>query len=176
MIASERRALLDGLFQKPEAVTQSFFKMEGRVYLELVGPDGVVKQRASGKNAAVTFGMSRLADFIATFTGSASTWMNTLVIGTGATAPTSTDASLVASTGSAVSASKSVQGARTARYTAQFASSDNSNYTASIQEIGLFATNNNTTSLGARATFSPIVVKGSSDTLNCTYDIILQGT
>jgi hypothetical protein len=174
----ERRAILCGAML-PRAASppppRSPVVYEGFATVEVVGPDGTVKSRHTGWNAAVSYGMSRLADFIATGTAAASGWMNYLGIGTSSTAPTSNDAGLLAATGTPLSATKSVAGARTARYTASF-NSDNPAGTATINEVGLLQTNVATASMGARATLSPAVTKGASDTLNVTYDIIIQGT
>lgn len=171
MSYEQRQALLRGTYTTPYAKpppVKEPYVYEGFVEIEILSPDGRV-QRASGWNAAVSYGMSRLADFIATVTAAASGWMNYLAIGTGTAAPTSNDASLVASTGSG-SASKSVAGVRSAQYTASF-NSNNPAGAATIAEVGLFQTDTFSGSMAARATLSPVVTKGASDTIRMSRPV-----
>ncbi len=96
--------------------------MRNRIRVAVAGPDGQVKQMGEwAENIMNTFGLASLASMVGSGAGvNASTLVSAMKIGTGTTAATSTDASLVASTGSVVitaaSLTKTNLGNRTAEW------------------------------------------------------------
>lgn len=155
-------------------------RMFNRVRMEVVGPDGNTKHQTPWVyNIMNTYGLDSLAQLIGSGAAkTASSWISAARIGTGVTAATSTDTSLVASTASVVitaaSMTNTYAGARTLEYRMTFAS-NNPAGAASIQEIALYcdstATANN---LAARSvlTGASSVNKGASDVINVSYDIV----
>lgn len=123
------------------------------VRMQVVGPDGAVKQDVVAEgNVMATYGLSRLVALLAGGAMDASSWIGGMRIGTDATAATSNDNSLVASTGSVDltdAGDVTEAGARTLRCVATFAS-DNPAGAAQIREIGLLASSNVTTGCVAR--------------------------
>jgi hypothetical protein len=108
----------------------------------------------------------------------ASFWVQAIYIGTSATAPTSSDSSLGASTASLTignaSFTKTNTGAMTVEYQATFASS-NTTGAYTINEVGLYcnSTGNQTqNNMAAHATLATNVVKGASDVVQVSYQII----
>lgn len=169
----------------PGNLPHSGFHMKNRVRLEVVGPDEktgeiVTKHRTPWSyNIMNTFGLDSLAAMIGSGAAkTASSWISACRIGTGTTAATSTDTSLVASTGSVVITAASMTNtyltARTLEYKLTFAS-NNPAGAASIQEIALYcdstATANN---LAARSvlTGASSVNKGASDVIQASYDVL----
>lgn len=151
--------------------------LQDRLQMDVVGPDGVVKQHVEvAGNILVTYGLNRLCELIATG-GEASGWAAACRIGTDNTGATSTDNQLNNSTGSVAitgaSMDASDQGDRTLRYVMTFAS-DNPSGAAQIREIGLYASSNVTTGLIARRdlTGAQSVNKGASDAINVSWDLV----
>lgn len=150
-----------------------------RSRLQVVGPDGRVKQTTPWhENIACTFGLASLASMVGSGAGvNASTLISMMKIGTGTTAATSNDTSLVASTGSVVitqaSLTKTNLGNRTVEYQATFLS-NNPAGAASIQEIGLFCNSTADSQCAARTvlTGANSVNKGASDQINASYQLI----
>lgn len=160
----------------PKSNGHSPTRFQNRIHFDVVGPDEhgemVTKQQVRNvENLMVSFGLVRAAQFIATGTAAGSTYASTMAIGTSTTAAATSQTSLVASTQLCGTFSRSDQGNQTARYLATFGSDGNA---ASIQEIGIFATNNATQSMICRSvlTGTQSVNRGASDQINVSYDII----
>lgn len=153
--------------------------LRSRVRLQVVGPDGVVKQTTPWvENIMCTFGLSSLASMVGSGAGvNASTLISACKIGTGTTAATSNDTSLVNSTGSVVITNavmtKTNLGARTVEYQHTF-SSNNPAGAAQITEVGLFCNSTADSQCAARTvlTGAQSVNKGASDQINLSYDVI----
>lgn len=180
------KSILDGLtrigrhgteFRNP--VKHSPVAMQNRVRVAVRGPDGEVKEDTGWLygNILNTFGLASLASMVGSGAGvNASTLCSAMKIGTGTTAETSTDAALVASTGSVVitaaSLTKTNLGNRTVEYQATFAS-NNPAGAATINEVGLYCNSTADSQLLARKTLGTASVnKGASDTINVSYDTI----
>lgn len=150
-----------------------------RARLAVVGPDGKVKHVTPWvENIACTFGLASLASMVGSGAGvNASTLISAMKIGTGTTAAASTDASLVASTGSVVitaaSLTKTNLGNRTVEFQATFAS-NNPAGAASIQEVGMFCNSTADSQCAARTvlTGAQSVNKGASDAINVSYQLV----
>lgn len=114
----------------------SGFKVKGRVRFNVVGPDekGEIVTKAHvpwQDNILTTYGLASLASAVGSAAAvTASNWVQAVYIGTSATAPTSTDSSLGASTASITmgnaSFTKTNTGAQTVEFQATFASSNTS--------------------------------------------------
>jgi hypothetical protein len=150
-----------------------------RARMAVQGPDGKIKHLTDWiENVANTFGLASLASMVGSGAAvTASTLVSMMKIGTGTTAATSTDASLVASTGSVVitaaSLTKTNLGNRTVEYQATFAS-NNPAGAATITEVGLFCNSTADSQLLARLvlTGAQSVNKGASDQILVSYDTI----
>lgn len=153
--------------------------VQNRMRLNVVGPDGKVKQDTGWLygNILNTFGLASLASMVGSGAGvNASTLVSTMALGTGTAAETSTDAGLVAGTASVyitqASLTKTNLGNRTVEYQATFAS-NNPAGAATINEVGLFCNSTANSQLLARKTLGTNSVnKGASDTIQVSYDTI----
>ena len=149
--------------------------LQNRIQAEVVGPDGVVKHRIDHRgNILATYGLNRLIEMLASDTNGASRWCSAMGIGTSTTAAASTQDSLVASTQivhlSQASMVASDAGARTLQYNATFASNGNA---CSVNEVGLFATNNATQNMIARSVLgTDSINRGTADEIRISYQII----
>lgn len=164
-------------FKNPQPHAAPGFR--NRVRLQVVGPDGKVKKTTPWvENIMCTFGLASLASMVGSGAGvNASTLVSACKIGTGNTAATSNDSSLVASTGSvaitAASMTKTNLGNRTVEYQHTFAS-NNPAGAAQITEVGLFCNSTGDNQLAARTvlTGAQSVNKGASDVINLSYQVI----
>lgn len=156
--------------------------MSNRFRMRVVGPNNEIKHETPWLyNIMNTFGLASVASRLGTNNFTTSTIaceiVSAMKIGTGTTAATSTDASLVASTGSVTignaSFTKTNLGNRTVEFQATFAS-NNPAGTAAITEVGMFCNSTADSQLFARAvlTGAQSVNKGASDTIQVSYDII----
>ncbi len=179
------RGPLPPISNPPHETPGQKFKVRGRVRFDVVGPDEetgkqVTKQSAPWvDNILTTYGLASMASAVGSSAAvTASFWIQAVYIGTSATAPTSTDTSLGASTASLTignaSFVKTNTGAQTVEYQCTFASSNTSGaYT--INEIGLYcnSTGNETQNhIAAHATLATAAIKGASDVLQASYQII----
>lgn len=158
--------------------------VQNRVRARVVGPNEhgelVTKQETPWTdNILTTYGLASMASAVGSSAAvTASFWVQAIYIGTSATAPTSSDSSLGASTASVTmgnaSFTKTNTGNMTVEYQATFASSNTAGaYT--INEVGLYcnSTGNETQNhLAAHATLATNVVKGASDVVQISYQII----
>jgi hypothetical protein len=160
-----------GGFSSPR-VPHSGVHMRNLIHFDVVGPDGKVKQSVRNvENIMLTYGLASSAKMLSTATAAASSWAQTMAIGTSTTAAASTQAGLVASTQLCGAFSRSDLGNMTARYLATFSSDGNA---ASIQEIGIFASNVATASGICRSvlTGTQSVNRGASDEIRVSYDVV----
>ncbi len=160
--------------------------MRNRVIVERHTPDGKggskLAQRVVQKgNIMCSAGLDRLNNLLATgtntFTGTAlADWTQTGAIGTDDTLPTFNDTILGASTAtvhlSLTNMTRSDAGARTLEYQMTF--DDGLAYT--VKEVGLFASNDGAGVCIAHSTLaaSDQIIKGVSDTINISHQIILS--
>jgi len=152
--------------------------MVNRVKLAVQGPDGMVKQETPWmENICCTFGLASLASMVGSSAGvNASTLVSSMRIGTGTTAATSTDTSLVASTSvvhiTAASLTKTNLGNRTVEYQATFAS-NNPAGAAVINEVAMYCNSTTESQLLARTVLGTNSVnKGASDQILVSYDTV----
>lgn len=152
--------------------------MESFGVIEVVGPDGRIKERKEWRqNIACTQGLTTLAKLAATG-GEASGWVSAAAIGTDTTAANSTQSTLVASTGIVHRSQASMVGSDIGNMTAQFNltfASNNPAGAAAINEIGLFGTNAATNKMVARTVLGTASVnKGASDVINASYSLVFK--
>ena len=170
--------ILNGVTRRGRAVfsnpvPHSPVRMQNRIHFDVVGPDGQVKQSVRNvENIMVTNGLVQAGKLLSTSTKAGSTWAQTMAIGTSNTAANSTQSGLLNSTQLCGTFSRSDQGNMTARYLGTFASDGNA---ASIQEIGIFASNVGNDSMICRSvlTGTQSVNRGASDQINVSYDVVL---
>lgn len=181
---------LDGItrLQRPEKFNpknptrHSPVLIQNQIHLQIVGPDesGQIVTKEDKQitgNILTTWGLNHLCELIATG-GNASNWIGGMRIGTDNTVISSTDNQLGASTGSIdlTDASDVIdQGNRTLRCVGEF-SSNNPAGTASIREIGIFASSNDATTMiaGRELVGGNSAAKGASDSINVTYDFVFN--
>lgn len=152
--------------------------IQNQIRLRVVDPDGKVRQETPWlTNILTTFGLASLASRVGTVSGAnantTTEFVSAFKIGTGTTAATSNDTSLVASTGSVTignaSFTKSNLAARTVEYQATFAS-DNPAGTAVINEVGLYLNSTAESQLAARIVLGTASVnKLASDVIQASY-------
>lgn len=156
--------------------------MRNRTRLNVVGPDGEIKHDTGWvENILTTFGLASLASRVGTVSGAnvntTTEFVSAMKIGTGTTAATSSDMSLVASTGSVTmgnaSFTKSNLAARTVEYQATFAS-NNPAGAATITEVGLFCNSTADSQAANRIVLSGAssVNKGASDVINASVQFV----
>lgn len=151
--------------------------LQNRVLIDVVGPDGVVKQHVEHNgNLMVTYGLNRLIEMLASDTDGASAWVSAGAIGTSTTAVGYSDNALGASTQivhlSQASMAASDAGAQTLQYNMTFASDGNA---SQIHEIGLFATNAATAAGVARSVLgTDSVNRGTADEIRASYQIVAK--
>lgn len=152
--------------------------MRNRLILERRSRDGRLFQRVVKEdNILTTYGLNNLIELLVSGTQAFSAsngWIRAVAIGTDTTAAVSTDTGLGNSTAShhisAASMVGSDAGNRSLQY--NFTFDDNSAYT--VNEVGLFGTNNATSRCIARNVLaaSDQIVKGTGDVINGSYQII----
>lgn len=165
-----------GQFRNPDP--HAPIQLQNRIRVAVRGPDGQIKQITPWvHNIMTTFGLASLASMVGSGAGvNASTLVSTMKIGTGTTAATSSDVSLVASTAAvhitAASLTKTNLGNRTVEYQATFAS-NNPAGAAQINEVALFCNSTADSQAAARTVLGTNSVnKGASDTINVSYDVV----
>lgn len=171
-----------GAVKPPEnPVPHSPYKIQNRIKLQVVKPDGTIRSETPWLyNIMTTFGLASLASRVGTASGAnvntTTEFVSAMKIGTGTTAATSSDTSLVASTGSVTignaSMTKTNLGNRTVEYQATFAS-NNPAGAAVINEVGVYLNSTAESQIAARTVLGTASVnKLASDTINCSYDLI----
>ncbi len=152
--------------------------MTNRVKLAVQGPDGKIKEETPWmENIMCTFGLASLASMVGSGAGvNASTLVSSMRIGTGTTAATSNDTSLVASTAvvhiTAASLTKTNLGNRTVEFQATFAS-NNPAGAAQINEVAMYCNSTAESQAAARSVLGTASVnKGASDQILVSYDVV----
>lgn len=155
-------------------------KLQNRVIIEKISPDGAVARVVREGNVMATYGLDSLCSLLATGTQAFSDqttkgWVQCMAIGTHTTAAASTRSALGASTATVLLSEASMAvsdlGARTLEYRGTF---DDAN-AYEINEVGLFGTQN--AAGGSMVAHSVLaatdsVNKGTGDTVNVSYQII----
>lgn len=140
----------------------------GEIFMELVGPDGEIKQTAHcPENAICTNGMIVIAGNLDSGTDATSSLFASLGIGIDNTAPTTDDTDLSSETGTRVTGDRSASN-NVFTLTANFAS-NNPAGAATIQE-GAICNDSAGSPILARGTHVAIN-KGASDNINMTYNV-----
>lgn len=144
------------------------FKLKGSVHVQLIGPDGKVKQEHINHNLIVTVGKTYLATWLAA-ASQAGAFMAYMGLGTGTTSPVSGDTTL----------ETELVGGGYSRQTGTITSSSNvwqnvvtfapGNGTGAITEAGLFSASTSGT-MFARQVFSTYN-KAAGDTLTITWTV-----
>jgi len=142
-------------------------KIVGRWFMKLYGPNGDLKDEASGKNVITNSGLAFVTSFLNSAAAAASTFtMGYIAMGTDATAEMNTDAALGTElsrhTGT-VSVSGTIYIVK-----ATFAAGSG---TGAIAEYGLFSSNTGGTML-SRDT-EAVINKGAGDSLEVTTEITM---
>ena len=151
--------------------------MQNRVLIDVVGPDGKVKQHIDHENnLMVTYGLNRLVEMLASDSDGASDWVSAAAIGTDTTAVGYSDDALGNGTQivhlSQASMVASDAGSQTLQYNMTFASDGNA---SAIHEIGLFATNAHTTRMVARSVLgTDSINRGANDEIRASYQVIAK--
>lgn len=157
----------------PNPVPHLPLGLQNRVIIEQRGPTGRLKKRVVKEgNYVVDYGLSRVASILGTTADSASRLGIGVCFGTGTTAATNNQTSLIASTVSASAVTPAVSGV-----SANYACSVASGTTGVLSEIGLFEKSTAYTgSMIARLvlTGTQVVTLGVSDTINATYQIVCK--
>lgn len=146
-----------------------FFKgMKGSVHVQLIGPDGKVKQEHTNHNLIVTVGKTFLATYL-TPSGHGADFFDYMGLGTGTASPTSGDTAL----------QTELVGGGYSRQSGTVTSSSNvwqnvvsfapGNGTGAITEAGLFSASTSGT-MFARQVFSAYN-KAAGDTLTITWTV-----
>lgn len=181
-------SILDGITRRPTSqdgptnpIPHAPVRIQNRVKLAVVGPDGEVRQETPWvNNIMTTFGLASLASRVGTTSGANVNTTTELVsaikIGTGTTAASSNDTALANSTASITignaSFTKSNLANRTVEYQATFAS-NNPAGTATINEVALHLNSTADSQAYARAVLGTASVnKLASDTINVSYQTI----
>jgi len=147
--------------------------LQNRAIVEVRGPKGKLKKRVvADGNLIVDFGLSRAAAMISTNVAAGSTFAGGICVGTGTTAAATNQTALISSLTGCGAITPTVSGV-----TASYAGTIASGQTGTVSEIGLFtASSKLTADMIARLvlTGTQSVVLGASDTINCTYQVIVK--
>ena len=140
------------------------FEMVGRVLVEVIGPDGNVKDSRHVENLVVTAGKNHIADQLSSSPGGSA--MSHMAVGTGSTSPAAGDTALGTEIDRNALTSRT-DSTNVVTYVGDWAAGDATN--SAIAEAGIFNASSSGTML-ARATFTAIN-KGASDTLKITWTV-----
>jgi len=145
---------------------QESFDLKGSVHVQLIGPDGKIKQEHENHNLIVTVGKSYLATWLTAATQSGP-FMSYMGLGTGSSGPASGDTTL--GTELVGGGYSRQQGTNVWQNACTFAPG---NGTAAITEAGLFSASSSGT-MFARQVFSAYN-KAAGDTLIITWTVTLS--
>lgn len=141
----------------------------GRVKLQLIGPDGKIKEEQVVKNLVVDAGLDYIASRIE---GTSDAVMSHMEVGTDNTAPAAGDTTLgTAIAGSRVTLTSTTVTSNAVEYIGDFPAGTG---TGAIVEAGIF-NDASTGSLLCRTIFS-VVNKGADDTLKITWTVTVSDT
>lgn len=144
----------------------SLLLVTGEVYLELVGPDGELKDAQRVSNLVVDAGENHIADQLSASPGQGA--MSHMAIGTGSTAAAFGDTTLGTETDRNALTSRTDSG-NVVTYVGTWAAGDGTN--SALREAGIFNAASNGTML-ARAVYSNID-KQAGDTLTITWTVTI---
>lgn len=145
---------------------KSQIELKGRYFVRLYGPDGALKQEASGENVVTTVGKEFIASFLMSSALAAATFTaKYIAIGSDSTAE---------AVGNTALGTELARQTATASYTSGgiyelVATFTTGTGTGSIYEYGLFSSSSAGTML-SRDTES-LITKGANDTLTVTYQM-----
>lgn len=144
----------------------SLLLVTGQVYLELVGPNGEIKDAQRVSNLVVDDGEEHIADQLSSTPGQGA--MSHMAIGTGSTAAAFGDATLGAETDRNALTSRT-DSANVVTYVGTWAAGDGTN--SALREAGIFNAASNGVML-ARAVYANID-KQAGDTLTITWTVTI---
>src|SRR5262245_57125827 len=145
---------------------QSFVPIQGEVFLQLVGPDGELKDEQRVHNLVLDAGENHIADQLSSSPGGAA--MSHMAIGTGSTAAAFGDTALGTETDRNALTSRT-DSVNVVTYVGTWAAGDGTN--AALREAGIFNNSSGGTML-ARAVYSNID-KQAGDTLTITWTVTI---
>lgn len=143
-------------------------KLKGRVNVQLLGPDGQLKEERNIDNLVVSTGLNFIASRMKDATD---TVMSHYAVGSGSTAPTAGDTDLGSILGSRVALTSTTVTSNEIAYVASFGAGVS---TGAITEGAVFNASTSGTML-ARVVFSTIN-KAADDTLQVTHTITLSAS
>lgn len=144
---------------------QDTLKLQGKLHIVVTDSNGQIKQELDVKNLVVSAGKTFIASRM---TGTSSSVMSHMAIGTGTTAPSVSDTTLGTEAGR-VSLASSTPSSNTVTYTATFPAGTG---TGSITEAGIFNASSSGTLL-CRTTF-PVVSKAAGDSIAITWVVTVS--
>lgn len=174
---------LDGLTRRPRSAPppvnpeHSPLTATNRLRLQVVSPEGEIKQEVEAHNIMCTSGLNILGQYLVTG-GQASNWVSAGRIGSDTTAAASTQDTLLGNLAMVAMSDTAHMGVsnlgpRTVRYLMTFAS-NNPAGSQSINEVGLFCNSTSASQMAARAMLgNSSVGKGASDSIQVSYDVVL---
>jgi len=144
----------------------------GRLTIQVVAPDGTIKQEQNVKNLVVDTGKTFIAASMLKTTSNSPAAMTHMAIGTGSTAAAAGDTALGAEVGTRVAFSPAASNAsNVVTYVGTFLPNNPASSTG-IYEAGIFNASSGGTML-CRTTFS-VVNKDPADTLAITWTITIN--
>jgi hypothetical protein len=165
-LTKEEEMQRDRTMDRPRIIERRFRPIRGEVFLQLVGPDGKLKDEQLVENLLVDAGEAHIADRLsASPTGAA---MSHMAIGTGSTAAAFGDTALGAETDRNALTSATDAG-NVVTYVGTWAAGDGTN--AALREAGIFNAASDGTML-ARAVYANID-KQAGDTLTVTWTVTI---
>ena len=147
---------------------RSTMKASGQVHIQVLGPNGELKEERKVKNLVVDDGLDHIANRIGA--SSPATRMSHMEVGTGTTAPAAGDSTLqTALVGSRVSLTSQTVTSNAIQYIGDFPAGTG---TGAVTEAGIFNASSSGTLL-CRTTFS-VVNKVADDTLKITWTVTVS--
>ena len=144
----------------------------GRLTIQVISPDGIVKDERNVNNLVVATGQAFIAASMLKTTTNSPAAMTNMAIGTGSTAASSSDTALGSEVGTRVTFSPAASSAaNVVTYVGTFLP-NNPATSQGIQEAGIFNASSGGTML-CRTTFS-VVNKDPADTLAITWTITIN--
>ena len=146
---------------------RSKIKASGQVHLQVIGPNGELKEERKIKNLVVDDGLDYIASRMKDATA---TVMSHMEVGTGTTSPVAGDTTLeTAIVGSRVALTSTTVTSNAIEYVGDFPAGTG---TGAVTEAGIFNASSAGTLL-CRTTFA-VVNKGASDTLKITWTVTVS--
>jgi hypothetical protein len=170
-----KATILDGITRRSRCgqmvnpSPHSPLQLQNEVVLELVGPEGLRQRVLHKGNIMATYGLNRLVEMIVSDAGGASAFVNHMIAGSDTTAAASTNTGLG---NSYANSTKAVTRSDSGNLTAAYLATIDHASAMTINEIGVFQTNEGSASMIARSVLGTSINKASDGTVNCTYKII----